>query len=136
MSLIPDLVPPDSHFLLGSLSSLPPRPQDDDQQVITHKTYHLSFQKCHLEIIFGFIPSKRLTTHHSKQISPAASPSTLRRQSAASNGANASASSPSSWFMAWNPLGKKPFLTARPTLSQGLASHLEDREGDDREMCY
>jgi len=30
--------------------------------------------------------------------------------------------------MAWNPLGKKPFLTARPTLSQGLASHLEDRE--------
>jgi hypothetical protein len=30
--------------------------------------------------------------------------------------------------MAWNPLGKKPFLTARPALSQGLATHLEDRE--------
>ena len=71
----------------------------------------------------------------SKQISPAASPSTLRRQSAASNVANASASSPSSWFMAWNPLGKKPFLTARPTLSQGLASHLEDREGEMTERC-
>ena len=46
MSLIPDLVPPDSHFLLGSLSSLPPpRPQDDDQQVITHKIGSFIFSK-------------------------------------------------------------------------------------------
>jgi len=30
--------------------------------------------------------------------------------------------------MAWNPLGKKPFLTARPALSHGLANYLEDRE--------
>ncbi len=28
----------------------------------------------------------------------------------------------------WNPLGKRPYLTSRPLLSQGLSSHLDDRE--------
>ena len=69
---------------------------------------------------------------YSKQISPAASPATLRRQSAS---AAAAAESPSSWLMAWNPLGKKPFLTARPALSHGLANYLEDREGTDSDRC-
>ena len=30
--------------------------------------------------------------------------------------------------MAWHPLGKRPYLSSRPMISQGLSSHLEDRE--------
>ena len=35
--------------------------------------------------------------------------------------------------MTWNPLQKKPFLSTKPSLSQGLSSHMEDRE---LEMCF
>ncbi len=28
----------------------------------------------------------------------------------------------------WNPLGKRPYLTSRPLLSQNLCTHLEDRD--------
>ncbi len=35
--------------------------------------------------------------------------------------------------MTWNPLGKRPYLSGRPLLSQGLATHLEDRE---LQMCF
>ena len=35
--------------------------------------------------------------------------------------------------MAWNPLQKKPSLCVKPSLSQGLSTHMEDRE---LEMCF
>ena len=35
--------------------------------------------------------------------------------------------------MAWNPLQKKPSLCIKPALSQGLSTHMEDRE---LEMCF
>ena len=35
--------------------------------------------------------------------------------------------------MTWNPLQKKPFLCVKPALSQGLSTHMEDRE---LEMCF